>query len=270
MSVQKIYHHVPGSERTPSAKSRIVGEVDPKGLLTITVRLRRPAAGSELRTQSLELSRRAPHERKYLTRTEFKAQHGADAADLAKIEAFAYEHGLTVAESSRAKRSVKLSGTVEALTGAFKVELHQYSRPDLNYRGRTGSISVPEDLAEIVVGVHGFDNQPVAQPHYRHPGKSKVTAAAESTNANDGSFSALDLARLYNFPPALDGTGQCIALIELNDLNRSTNQVTGAGFKASDLQTFFSNLNLPTPQVVVQSIDGARTSPDQIQTPTWK
>jgi kumamolisin len=261
MSVQKIYHPVPGSERTPLAKSRIVGEVDPKDQLTITVRVRRPAASSELRTRSLDLSQRVPHERKYLTRTEFRAQHGADAADLAKIEAFAHEHGLTVAESSRAKRSVKLSGTVEALAGAFKVELHQYSQPDLNYRGRAGSINVPEDLAGIVVGVHGFDNQPVAQPHYRHAGKSNVTAAAESTNAKDGSFSALDLAKLYNFPPGLDGTGQCIALIELNDLNRTTNQVTGAGFQASDLQSFFSNLNLPTPQVVVQSIDGGANRP---------
>ena len=229
MPAKKIYHPVPGSERAPSAKSRIVGEVDPNDLLTITVRVRRPAASSELRKQTLEMSRRAPGERKYPTRAEFGTQHGADAADLAKIETFARQHGLTVAESSRAKRSVKLSGTVEALTGAFKVELHKYSKPDLSYRGRVGSISVPEDLAEIVVGVHGFDNQPVAQPHCRRLGKSKVTAAAESTSAQDSSFSALDLARLYNFPPDLDGTGQCIALIELNDLNRSTNKVTGAG-----------------------------------------
>jgi kumamolisin len=261
MTTQKKYLVVPGSERRAPAKSRIIGEVDPKDLLTITVRVRRATGSSKLRAQTMEMCRQMPRERDYLTRTEFTTKYGADAADLAKIAAFAHEHGLTVVESSRAKRSVKLSGTVEALTAAFKVELHKYSKGDRSYRGRVGSISVPQELAEIVVGVHGFDNQPVAHPHYRRLRKSKVTNEVEPRNAQDGSLSPLDVAKLYDFPQGLDGTGQCIALIELNDLNTSTNQVTGAGFDPSDLQTFFSNLNLPTPQVVVVSTDGGANKP---------
>jgi kumamolisin len=261
MTTHRKYFVVPGSERRAPAKSRIIGEVDPKDLLTITVRVRRPSGSSKLRTQTLEMCRQMPHQRDYLTRTEFTTRHGADAEDLAKIATFAHEHGLTVVESSRAKRSVKLSGTIEALTAAFKVELHRYSKADRSYRGRVGSISVPQELAEIVVGVHGFDNQPVAHPHYRRLPKSKVTKEVGPRNAQDGSLSPLDVAKLYDFPQGLDGTGQCIALIELNDLNTSTNQVTGAGFDPSDLQTFFSNLHLPTPQVVVVSTDGGANKP---------
>ncbi len=261
MPVRNDRHVVPGSERTAPARSRIIGEIGPNDLLTITMRVRRPAASGELREQTMELSRRAPRERTYLTRTQFAAKHGADLADLAKITAFAHEHGLTVVESSRAKRSVKLSGTVEAFTGAFKIELHEYGKEGRSYRGRVGSISVPTDLAEIVVGVHGFDNQPVARPHYRQLTKSATKKDTEPKDPQDGSFNPLDVATLYDFPRGLDGTGQCIALIELNDIDTRTNRVTGAGFNASDLQAFFSNLNLPTPQVVTLSTDGGANRP---------
>jgi kumamolisin len=261
MRVRKYYHVVPGSERTAPAGSRVIGEVDPKELLTITVRVRRPAGSDQLRTESVELSRRAPGDRKYLTRTEFTAKHGADAADFAKIAAFAHDHGLVVVDSSRSKRSVKLSGTLEALSGAFEVEVHQYGHAGGNYRGRIGSINVPENLAEIVVGVHGFDNRPVARPHYRRRKKATVTKKAAQQSSQDSSFTPLEVATLYDFPQGLDGTGECIALIELNDLNTSTNEVTGGGFSGSDLQAFFLNLNLSTPEVVVLSVDGGANKP---------
>jgi kumamolisin len=261
MGVRKDYQLVPGSERKAQANSRIIGEVDPTELLTVTVRIRRPVGSNQFRTERVDSSPRAPGDRNYLTRTEFTAKHGADGADLAKIAAFAHEHGLIIVDSSRAKRSVKLSGTAAALSGAFKVELHKYSHADKSYRGRIGSISVPEDLAGIVMGVHGFDNRPVARPHYRRLEKTTFTNKAAQASAPDRSFTPLEVATLYHFPEGLDGKGQCIALIELNDLNTSTNEVTGGGFNESDLQAFFSNLNLRTPEMVVLSTDGGANKP---------
>jgi kumamolisin len=261
MPAQKTYHAIRDTYQVALRESEVVGEVNPKDLLTVTVHLRRSSAPGEIQAHALKLSRSAPRDRKYLSREEFVAKHGADPADLTKIAAFAHEHGLTVVESSRAKCSVKLSGTIEALTAAFRVELHKFKKANLIYRGRIGSVSVPEELSQIVVGVQGFDNRPVAKPHYRHRQKPPEGPRATPKNAQDGSFSPLDVAQLYNFPPGLDGTGQCIALIELNDLDPNTNQVTGAGFNPADLQTFFSNLNLPTPQVVALSTDGGTNMP---------
>ena len=175
----KKYHVVLGSDRKAPTGSAIVGEVDPSARVTITVRVRRPAASKTLQAQTLKQSKLLPEKRKYLTREQFAARHGADPGDLAKIAAFAHEHGLTIVESSRAKRSVKLSGTIQALTTAFRATVHKYRKSDLDYRGRVGSISVPEELAEIVAGVHGFDNQPVAKPHYRLLEKPSDTSAAK-------------------------------------------------------------------------------------------
>src|ERR1700722_17873059 len=121
MPATEDYHVVQGSERIAPAESRIIGEVDPKQLLTITVRIRRPVGNNQPRSETMALSQRTPGEHNYLTRTEFTAKHGADEGELAKVAAFAQQHGLIVEDSSPAKRSVKLSGTMEALCTAFKV-----------------------------------------------------------------------------------------------------------------------------------------------------
>jgi kumamolisin len=256
MPTARNYRTVPGSERFAGPEYQLVGNVDPKDVLTITIRLRRLSSKGELRTEAMDLSRRALRARNYLSRREFTAKHGAAQKDIAKVIAFAHDHGLTIVETSRTKRSVKLSGTVEALCLAFRVELHQYAKGDLHYRARVGSISVPEELSEIIVGVHGFDNRPVAKPHYRRREDRSLARAAAPQNAQDGSFSVPDLARLYNFPLGLDGTGQCIALIELNDIDPKTGKATGTGFNPADLQSYFSSLNLPTPEVISLSTDG--------------
>jgi kumamolisin len=260
-SGHELFHTVPGSKRAALPGSQIVGEVNPKDLLTITVHLRRASAPGEVQAHALQLGLSAPRDRKYLNHEEFVAKHGASTDDLAKITAFARGHGLIVVESSKAKRSVKLSGTIEALTAAFRVELHKFEKGPLRYRGRIGSVCVPQELSEIVVGVHGFDNRPVARPHYRRREDLTPAKGIKPMAAQNGSFSALQVAQLYNFPQGLDGTGQCIALIELNDLDTNTNEITGAGFDPADLQTYFSNLNLPTPQVIALSIDGGMNMP---------
>jgi kumamolisin len=255
------YHVVPGSGRIAPAESSVIGEVDPRQLLTITVRIRRPVGNNKLRSEAMALSQGALGNRRYLTRTEFATKHGADEADLAMVAAFAHEHGLIVADSSRAKRLVKLSGTIEALSNAFKVKMHRYAHANTSYRGRIGAISVPVDLAQIVVGVQGFDNRPVVRPHYRRRKKPIATQMATSADAQENSFTPLEMANLYSFPESLDGKGECVALIEFNDINTSTNVVTGGGFSESDLQAFFSNLKLPPPQLVVLSTDGGANKP---------
>src|SRR5262249_43667033 len=235
---------VTGSEKAKLPTMKAVGKVDPKERIEITILVRpRPSGESAVaHTEGiLEMGAQLPEDRQYLSREEFAAQRGADPADLAKIDEFAHEHGLTVVETSIPKRTVKISGTLADLTAAFKPNLKKYKMGGKEIRGRTGSISVPDELADIVVGVFGFDNRPAARPHYRRldekgSGKNrprsvakKKAGAATPRNAADGSFSPPEIAKLYNFPSGLDGSGQCIALIELNDFN-SSGKITGTGF----------------------------------------
>ena len=74
------------------------------------------------------------------------------------------------------------------------------------------------------------------------------------------SYSPVQVATVYDFPSGLDGAGQTIALIELNDVDSQGNP-TGAGYATSDLTTFFKGLGIPVPNVTSVGVDGGANVP---------
>ena len=189
-----------------------------------------------------------PGQRQYLTQEQYVTAHGADPADLAKVEAFAQKHGLVVVETSAARRSVFLSGTAANFVAAFGTAIEHYEHDGGTYRGRTGPLSVPSYLADIVEGIFGIDDRPAAQPHFQR--YKQASSIGIQAHAIGNSFTPLELAKLYNFPPGLDGSGQCIAIIEL-----------GGGYRKADIKGYFQKLGLPVPHVKTVRVDGASNHP---------
>ncbi len=249
-------HLVPGSERAPLPGARAVGAADPNERIEVTVMLRRASDAAGTAVEQV-MSARSIKERKYLTHEQLEAAQGADPEDIAKVEAFAQEHSLDVVEVSRARRSIVLSGTVEALGTAFGVKLMKYEHPGGTYRGRTGAVQVPVELGSIVQAVLGLDDRPQSSPKFRiHQPTEQALAigAGAGTNAQSRaaatSFTPPQLARLYDFPTGLDGSGQCIAIIEL-----------GGGYRNVDLKAYFAQLKMPLPKVTSVSVDRAHNQP---------
>jgi kumamolisin len=152
---------LPGSQsRLPAGgQARRPVHPDERIEVSVTVRPRRPLEDLDRR-----LDRATPGEQPYLSREEFAATYGADGADLAKVEAFAREHGLEVVESSPARRTVRLAGRAADMNRAFGVELMQYQFPDAStFRGFEGEIWLPADLQGVVQGVFGLDDHPIAR-----------------------------------------------------------------------------------------------------------
>jgi kumamolisin len=234
-----------GSARSAFPGGRDVGPADPSEQIEVTVLLRRGSKRGKFPADA-KLGAGLPHQRTYLTREEFARLHGSSAADLEKIRTFAARHDLKVLSADRARRTVKLSGTVEAFTAAFGVSLRRYEHPSGTYRCRTGSLTIPTGLKSIVQGVFGLDNRPQTKTHFRlREKKTGVQARAVAI-----SYSPLQVAHAYEFPSGATGAGQCIGVIEL-----------GGGYNAADLTSFFSNLGIPTPKVTAVSVDGAENSP---------
>jgi kumamolisin len=262
---------LPGSERRPVPGAKVIGKVDPQQRIEITVQVRRKP-GADLEKTVSELAGQKLGQRKYLTREELANAAGADPTDFAKIDSFAHDHKLTVVEADLARRTVKLSGTIADMSTAFGVKLRRYKAGALTYRGRTGVITIPEALQGIIERVLGLDDRPTVEPHYRRLNRRsrKVMPRAERGTARKKpkprpaattTFTALDLARIYDFPASLDGAGQTIALIELNDVDSQGNP-TGAGYTTSDLQTYFANLGIsPAPNVTAVGVDGGANIP---------
>jgi kumamolisin len=210
--------------------------MDERFRVTVMVRPRQPLPAPEVLTQ------RALSGHPGLSRAEFAAQYGAAPDDLAKVEAWARSQGLNVAETSAARRMVMLEGTVAQFSAAFQVKLDHYQHPRGRYRGRTGPIHIPAELQPIIEGVFGLDNRPFARPHFRI-----ATPAAAGGPAV--TFDPPRVAQLYHFPTGVDGTGQCIGIIEL-----------GGGFSDADISAFFGGLGLNAPQVTAVPVDNAQNT----------
>lgn len=259
---------LPGSERRPLASARAVGPIAPDQTIEITVKLRgaaTPAAGAA--------DAAAPAARTYLTREAYEQQYGSSAADIAKVTGFAQQHGLVVVSSRPAQRSVVLSGTAAAMEAAFATKLEDYEHDAGSYRGRTGPLGIPHDVADIIVGVFGLDDRPQATPKFQYRQSPQVAAllaarppagqtqaqttthlqvqgAADAAAAASGAFTPPQLAKLYNFPADLDGSGQCIGIVEL-----------GGGSRPADIKAYFAQLGIPAPTVKSISVDHAKNRP---------
>jgi kumamolisin len=191
-----------------------------------------------------ELGRQPLAERRHMDRRAFVAVYGADPADLAAVATFARSYRLEVLDSSVPRRSVVLAGRVGDMAKAFKTTFSRYDSPHGEYRGRTGVVRLPHDLAPVVEAVLGLDDRPQAHPQIR------ASSANGGAPAAARSFTPPEVARLYNFPPRLDGRGQRIAVIEL-----------GGGYRRTELRSYFSDLGLELPKITAVSVDGVRNRP---------
>jgi kumamolisin len=232
---------IPGSDRTQVADHPRVGDVEPQSELEVTVYVR---ASSPLDWVDEEAAK-PPAERRTLSRKELADGHGASAADVDAVRAFAAEYGLEVKDAQPARRSIVLRGTLDAVARAFEAQglgSFQHAAGG-TYRGRSGPLTVPAKLAGVITGVFGIDDRRQAHPHLR---RKKKPPAAQPT-----SYSPVQVAEAYSFPTGVTGKGETVGIVEL-----------GGGFRQTDLTTYWSGIGLKTqPTVTAVPVDGGSNSP---------
>jgi kumamolisin len=248
---------LPGSTRKIPRGAKLLGPSPPQQRIQITVRLRSRRGANPLKEVIGAQMLQSPRQREYLSRRDYAERFGADPTDVAQIEAFAHAQGLTVISIDMPARIIRLEGSVAALSAAFGVKLSRVRIDGAERRVRRGDIFLPTELQNIVLGVHGLDNRPVATPHFRiaRPDRRVSKRAALA-----GSFLPPEVAKLYEFPGSLSGAGQCIAILEFNDLDKNGHP-SGAGYLTSDLQGFFHKLGIAMPAVTAVGVDGGANLP---------
>jgi kumamolisin len=236
---------VPGSERTMPPGARQVGRLADNLRVEVTVLVRRrsaarPAVAAE--GISANADGRLP---RHVSREEFADRYGADPSDMERIAAFAREHGVDVVSREAARHTVVLGGSVSALASVFAVELGLYEHEGGRYRGRQGAVWVPAELGAVIEGVFGLDDRPQARPHNR-----RAQPADASLAPSPPQLTAAQVATLYGFPAGMDGSGQCVGIIELD-----------GSYHEDDTRTYCTDLGLPFPNITSVSVDGATGTP---------
>ena len=227
---------IPGSERIADPQHQLVGNVDKDKPIEVTVYLR-PSGSLDWVDEE---AGRPPSERRTLSRKELADATGASDEDIAAVRSFAGEYGLEVTSVEKGRRAVSLRGAVESVAEAFGAQgLQLFEHPtEGKYRGRSGPLTVPSELGNVITGVFGIDERPQARAHLR-----KSAAPAQS-------YTPPEVAAAYNYPSSVNGSGQTAAILEL-----------GGGFSQTDRDTYFKGLGLTPPSVTAVSVDGGTNSP---------
>jgi len=212
--------------------------VDPDEQATVSVYLRPRAewAGDD----SEDSSGAGP-----LSREDYAARYGAADEDIDAFRGFAADHQLSVEDGHGGRRRVTVSGRLGDLADAFGATLSVHAdEAGVRYRGRTGPIRLPVEVHPLVTGVFGLDQRPQASTQFR-------VAATPSVQ-----YTPVQVASTYGFPAGVDGSGECVALVEL-----------GGGYRTADLDTYFAGLGLATPNVMTVAVDKGTNSPGESNGP---
>lgn len=163
-----------------------------------------------------------------------------DDAARHRLMTFLEDQGLPVHTVYEPTGSIHVRAPAAALQAAFSVRLARFAgEAGDQFRGRSGPVYVPDEIADSVTAVLGLDDRNVAQPWL-----------AVAPHAGSTSLTPLQVAKAYQFP-AGDGRGQTVGIIEL-----------GGGFTQADLNAYLDSLAVPRTTATVVSVMGATSSPD--------
>jgi len=243
VELQGSYRPAPEEVSGPRAAARAVDAVKPTDTIEVSVYLKSREDDSLLNIGPLSAEQAASQSSgKLASRENLRADRAdAHADDIAKVVEFANNMGLTVVKTDPARRLIKLAGPADKLEAAFRTKLHYYNNGTVAFRARSGSLSAPKDVADVIESVLGLDTRPQAQPRLTHHAEPHAI----------GGHLPNEVAKLYNFPntPGM-GKGQCIAIIEL-----------GGGYRTSDNKKAFKAMGLKVPTIVPVSVSGGLNQP---------
>ena len=228
-----------GSERHEQPGARRIGPVPEDETIHFSVVVRARSGAPEI----ADIARTAATTGNFLSREELAEAAAPDPGDVQAVEDYATRNGLTVEGVDPITRRVKLSGPAAAVRQAFGVSLDRYEHQGATFRGRTGPVLVPQNLTDVIVGVLGTDDRPMAH--------RQTTVAPQFVSGRSVPMTAAQMASFYRFPAGLDGTGQCIGIVEF-----------GGGYFIDDINTYFSQLGMSTPAIVDVTTSGGSNSPE--------
>jgi hypothetical protein len=189
-----------------------------------------------------QLTLNSPKHHAWLTPEEFGAKFGPADADIQAATAWLTAKGFQGIKVGPGRTTIEFSGNAGQVREAFHTELHHYLVKGALRFANSADPQIPAALAPVVAGVVSLHNFPRAA-HSHTIGKfqrAKDGGAIQPLfsfsgcgTANGGQCNGVgpgDLAKIYNIPSGLDGTGQTIAVVGQSNIDLADAQEYRAAF----------------------------------------
>jgi kumamolisin len=162
-----------------------------------------------------------------------------DPAVVVRMASYLEERGLTVAPPQAGGLYLDFSGSVDRVSTAFRCTLAERIVDGRQVLLNREDPQVPEWAVGSVQAVLGIETRSAAHPLHRYPSPT-------ATPANGGQgFFPKDLLTAYAFPAGWSGSGETVAVLEFSN-----------GFRAEDLEQFWTLHGVPVRPVAFVSVDG--------------
>jgi Pro-kumamolisin, activation domain/Bacterial Ig-like domain (group 3) len=226
------------------AKSDVgaVGDAQPLDRMLLLLK-RAPEQEAALR-QLLEdqLTLNSPKHHAWLTPEQFGAQFGPTDADLQATTGWLSAKGFHSIQVGPGRTAIQFSGTAAQVRDAFHTAIHSYVVNGAQHFANASDPQIPAALASVVAGVVSLHNFPKFAHSHKlgnfhraasggaiKPLFSFAGCGANSNQPCDG-LGPADLAKIYNVPANLDGSGQSIAVVGQSNINLADTQEYRAMF----------------------------------------
>lgn len=208
------------------------GPVDPSFLLDYVTLVMAPSVSQQQALDQLlaqQQDRTSPNFHKWLTPEQYAARFGLSQNDMNKITAWLKSQGLQIVTVGGGRNSVVFSGTVGQIQSAFGTEIHHYDVNGEKHIANSTPVEVPAALGVVVTEIRGltdFRPKPTyARPLHSgnspgpHPGYTATISGSTFYFLAPGDIATIyDINPLYGANPAIDGTGQKLAIIGETDV----------------------------------------------------
>ena len=208
----------------PRAKSQYDrGPVDPAFSLASMTLLFAPSAAQQNALSKLLAEQQdssSPNYHRWLTPAQYGERFGLSVNDMNRVTDWLKSQGFAIQSIGGARNAVTFSGTAAQVQRAFKAEIHNYNVEGEEHFANATPIMIPAALNGMVsgiVGVHNF-RMYAASRNQAHPTSNLRADYYDGNYIFPNFLSPADIAKMYDIPSTLDGTGQSIAIIGRTDI----------------------------------------------------
>ncbi len=230
-----------------------LGRLDPTQTVRLAIAL--PLRNQAVLTKTLEqlYTPGDPLYHHFLTPDQFTEQFGPTQADYDAVADYFRGRGLTLFATHSNRALLDVEGPAAAVEAALRVQFHHFQAQDGHlFYAANAAPALPVSIAARISGVLGMDNARPLQPQVRFKPQAWRAAPNVIGTGPLGGLAPKDIKTAYRIDQAIspnsrvapDGTGQNLALVELD------------GYSSTTIHTYERQFGLPDTPLVNINVDG--------------
>jgi kumamolisin len=241
---------VPGVK--PQLGSMFIGYPKATEKIDFVLKLKGRDVAPDKQEQLNKLINDPPHLRKYLSHDDLEELYGADHGNIKLLDTYFGKFDIDIKDKNLLSGDVTLNGTIADIEKAFDMVIATFEGANRNvFISNVTQHLLPVKLHQLVAKVEPFT--PPVKKEFRLPTRiTPLQKGATAQAALPAGYTPPELAKAFNFPQGLDGTGQVIGIIEL-----------GGEFDQADFNMFYSQLGIKPPHVIQVGTPPVVTGPTQ-------